>query len=72
MGNGPMQHDANFPFTPNLFTPFMGEILSTHDFQLQIPKVDASCLHKSLGVTSRLLSYLRYDEQLLRQGLDQR
>jgi hypothetical protein len=38
---------------------------NTHHFQLQIPKVDTSCLHKSLGVILRLSSYLGYDERLL-------
>jgi hypothetical protein len=38
---------------------------STHDFQLQIPKVDAFDLRKSIGVILRLSSYLGYDERLL-------
>jgi hypothetical protein len=36
-----------------------------------MPKVDASCLHKSLGMILQLLGYLEYDEQslqLLGQG----
>jgi hypothetical protein len=55
--------------------PFMGETLKYTDFQLQTPKVDASCLYKSLNVILRLSSYLGYDEQLLqllRHGLVQR
>jgi hypothetical protein len=31
---------------------------------LQTPRVDASCLHKSLGVILRLSSYFGYDERL--------
>jgi hypothetical protein len=27
MGNGLMYRGANFPFTPNLFMPFMGKTL---------------------------------------------
>jgi hypothetical protein len=34
------------------------KLSNTHDLQLQIPKVDASCLHKCLGMTSRLSSFL--------------
>jgi hypothetical protein len=41
------------------------KLSNTHDFQLQTPKVDTSCLHKSLDVILRLLSYLGYDEWLL-------
>jgi hypothetical protein len=45
--------------------PFMGETLKYTWFQLQTPKVDASCLHKSLDVILRLSSYIGYDERLL-------
>jgi hypothetical protein len=51
------------------------KLSNTHDFQLQTPKVDASCLHKSLDTILWLSSYLGYDErllQLLRQCLVQR
>jgi hypothetical protein len=51
------------------------KLSNTHDLQLQISKVDASCLHKSLDVTSQLSSFLGYDGwslQLLRQGPVQR
>jgi hypothetical protein len=41
------------------------KLLNTHDLQLQIPKVDTSCLHKSLVMTSRLSSFLGYDERSL-------
>jgi hypothetical protein len=34
---------------------------STHDFHLRTPRVGASCLHRSLGVTMRLSSFLGYD-----------
>jgi hypothetical protein len=34
---------------------------STHDFQLQTTRADASCLHNSLGVTLRLLGYPECD-----------
>jgi hypothetical protein len=39
-----------------------GKLSNTHDFQLWTPKVNASCLHKSLGVTSRLSSFPGLDE----------
>jgi hypothetical protein len=48
---------------------------STNDLLLQTPRVNISCLHKPLGMTSRLSSYLGYDElpfQLLQQGQVQR
>jgi hypothetical protein len=51
------------------------KLSNTQDFQLWSPKVDTSCLHKSLGVILRLSSYLGYDEwllQLLWQGPVQR
>jgi hypothetical protein len=38
---------------------------NTHDFQHQTSKVDASCLHKSLGMISLLSSFLGYDELLI-------
>jgi hypothetical protein len=38
---------------------------SAHDLQPQTVKVGVSCLHSSLGVTLRLLSYLVYDVPLL-------
>jgi hypothetical protein len=48
--------------------------LSTRGLPPQTVKVGASCLHSSLGITLRLLSFLRYDVPLLRpqqQCLDQ-
>jgi hypothetical protein len=47
------------------------KLSNTHDHLLQIPSVDASCLHMSLGAILRLSGYLGYDErflQLLWQG----
>jgi hypothetical protein len=49
----------------------LARLSNTHDHLLQTPRVDASSLHKSLGVTSRFSSYLGYDElslQLYPQG----
>jgi hypothetical protein len=51
------------------------KLSNTHDLQLWTPNVNASCLHKSLGVILRLSSYLGYNErlfQLLQQGPVQR
>jgi hypothetical protein len=48
--------------------------LSIRGLPPQTVKVSASCLHSSLGITLRLLSFLRYDVPLLRpqqQCLDQ-
>jgi hypothetical protein len=48
---------------------------NTHDFHLRTPKVDIFCLHKSLGVTSWLSSFLGLNElwiQPLGQDLVQR
>jgi hypothetical protein len=48
---------------------------STHDLRLWTPRLDASCLHKSLVVTLRLSSSLGYDELsrlLIQQGQLQR
>jgi hypothetical protein len=38
---------------------------STHEFQLWTPMVNASCLHKSLGVILRHSNYLGYGKRLL-------
>jgi hypothetical protein len=54
---------------PSLVTP-----LVIRDLQPQTIMVDASCLHSSLDVTSRLLGCFEYDVLLLqlhRQGQDQ-
>jgi hypothetical protein len=40
--------------------------LSTRGLQPQTIRVDASCLHSSLGATLRLLNFLGYDVPLLR------
>jgi hypothetical protein len=55
--------------------PSLVKPLGTHDLQSQTIRVGASYLHSSLGMTSRLLGCLEYDErllQLLRQGRVQR
>jgi hypothetical protein len=46
--------------------PSLAKPLSTHDLQHQTLRVDASYLHNSLDVTSRLLSCLKYGVLLLR------
>jgi hypothetical protein len=46
--------------------PSLVKPLSTRGPQLQTIKVDASCLHSSLGATLRLLIFLGYDVPLLR------
>jgi hypothetical protein len=38
------------------------KLSNTHDLLLQTPMIDTSYLHKSLGMISRLSSYLGYDE----------
>jgi hypothetical protein len=44
----------------------LATLSNTHHLLLRIPRVDASCSHKSLGLISQLSNYLRYDEQSLR------
>jgi hypothetical protein len=46
--------------------PSLGKPLSTRGLQPQTVNVNASCLHRSFGVTLRLLSFLGYDVLLLR------
>jgi hypothetical protein len=46
--------------------PSLAKLLGIHDLQPQTVMVDASYLHSSLDVTSRLLGYLEYNVLLLR------
>jgi hypothetical protein len=46
--------------------PSLAKPLSTRGLKPQTVRVGASCLHSSLGVTLRLLSFLGYDVPFLR------
>jgi hypothetical protein len=46
--------------------PSLAKPLGIFDFQPQTIMVDTSCLHSTLGMTLQLLSYLEYDDPLLR------
>jgi hypothetical protein len=65
MGNGLMYRGDSFPFNQTSSHPSLAKPLGTHDLQHQTIRVDASSLHSSPGVTSRLLGCLEYVVPLL-------